>query len=127
MFNEIFVQLLQKKGITALDLSRDISVPKTIVYEWKSGKRQPSVENLLKLAEYFDVSVTYLMTGSDGPEIASPQSSGVQAEDDAEKELLLMLRAAKKISVDDHDELVENFRKNLEIYLGAQKNRKNGN
>ena len=67
------------------------------------------------------------MTGSDGPEIASSQPSGVQAEDDAEKELLLMLRAAKKISVDDHDELVENFRKNLEIYLGAQKNRKHGN
>ncbi len=122
MFTEIFVQLLQKKGVSALDVSRDISVPKSIVYEWKNGKRQPSVENLLKLADYFDVSVTYLMTGNDVPNVVS-RSSDVQAEDDDEKELLLMLRAAKKISINDHDELVKNFRKNLQIYLGSQNHR----
>lgn len=123
MFTEIFVQLLQKKGISALDVSRDISVPKSIVYEWKNGKRQPSVENLIKLADYFDVSVTYLLTGSDMSSIGAQHSSDVHVEDDDEKELLLMLRAAKKISISDHDELVKNFRNNLQIYLGSQQYR----
>ena len=111
MFAELFVQLLQSKKTTALELSKQIGVPKSIVYEWKNGKRQPSAENLMKLADYFGVSVSYLMTGKD--------YDGPGAANEDEKELLLMLREAKRISLEDHDLLVSDFKRNISLYLKA--------
>ena len=112
MFAKIFVQLLQTKNTTALELSKKIGVPKSIVYEWKNGKRQPSAENLMKLADYFGVSVCYLMTGK--------EFNDSENESDDEKELLLMLRAAKRISSEDHDLLVSDFKRNITLYLEAK-------
>ncbi|MDD6799260.1 MAG: helix-turn-helix transcriptional regulator [Firmicutes bacterium] len=107
MFSDIFSQLLQSNKTNPLRVARDLGIPKSIVYEWKQGLRDPSAENLKKLSDYFGVSPAYLL-GSD--------DSGEQV-DESERQLVLMLREAKRLSPKDHDELVENFKKNLDIYL----------
>ncbi len=107
MFSEIFSALLSERGVTPLKVAKDISVPKSIVYEWKSGKREPSVESMVKLSEYFSVSLDYLTGRTD-------------SNNDDENELIVMLRAAREISPHDHDELVEGFKKNLGVYLRSK-------
>ncbi len=104
MFTERFNELLKSRGINAVTLAREIGVPKSIVYEWRSGVRDPSLENMLRVADYFGVSLEYL-TGREDEET------------DIEKELLVLLRAARDISVEDHDALVNSFKSNLNIYL----------
>ena len=104
MFTERFNELLKSRGINAVTLAKEIGVPKSIVYEWHSGARDPSLENMLRVADYFGVSLEYL-TGREDQET------------DIEKELLVLLRAARDISVEDHDALVNSFKSNLNIYL----------
>ena len=104
MFTERFNELLRSRGINAVTLAREIGVPRSIVYEWRSGVRDPSLENMLRVADYFGVSLEYLTGRED-------------EENDIEKELLVLLRAARDISVEDHDALVNSFKSNLNIYL----------
>ncbi len=107
MFSDIFCQLLQKHHINPLRLAKEIGVPKSVVYEWKNGEREPSVENMVKLSEFFGVSLEYLAGQSEAP-------------DSEERELIVMLRAAKEISKDDHDELIDSFKKNISAYLRSK-------
>lgn len=62
MYN-IFEQLLQKFGVSAYKVSKDTGITQASLSKWKSGKSTPSSETLQKLANYFGVSVDYLMTG----------------------------------------------------------------
>ena len=110
MFCQRLNQLLQKQGISALALAKDIGVPKSIVYEWKAGKRSPSAENMRKMSEYFGVSLSYLM--------------GKESEGE-EEELLLLLRQAKQLSPQDHADLVASFKQSLDLYLRTKQGSKN--
>jgi transcriptional regulator with XRE-family HTH domain len=112
MFTERFNELLRSRGINAVTLAKEIGVPKSIVYEWRSGVRDPSLENMLRVADYFGVSLEYLTGRED-------------EENDIEKELLVLLRAARDISVEDHDALVNSFKSNLNIYLRSNDRSKN--
>lgn len=53
--------LLQKNSISAYKLSKIIGLNKTFLTDWKSGKANPSVDALSKIADYFHVSVDYLL------------------------------------------------------------------
>ena len=55
--------LLERRGKRSSDLARALGVRQTTVSEWKTGKREPSATQYAKLAEYFDVSLDYLITG----------------------------------------------------------------
>lgn len=55
--------LLNKKGKSQTDIARLLNVRPTTVSEWKKGKYTPTVEHCVTLAEYFGVSLDYLITG----------------------------------------------------------------
>lgn len=55
--------LLSKKGKSQTDIARLLNVRPTTVSEWKKGKYTPTVEHCVTLAEYFGVSLDYLITG----------------------------------------------------------------
>lgn len=69
MFNEIFVQYIQSKGFSLYKISKDTHIPKSIVYEWASGKREPASEYLVTLADYLGCSVDYLLGRTNNPEV----------------------------------------------------------
>lgn len=54
-------QLLQTNGITAYKLCKDIGIPQQTFSNWKLGKSKPSASNLKKIADYFGVSLSWLM------------------------------------------------------------------
>ena len=66
-FNERLKQLRQQEGLTQRELAKSIEVGRTTISEYESGKIVPKHEGLLKLANYFNVSVDYLTGVSDEP------------------------------------------------------------
>lgn len=62
---ERFVQLLQEKNITTYRVSKDTGIHQTTFADWKSGKSSPKVDKLQIIANYFNVSLNYLLGISD--------------------------------------------------------------
>lgn len=60
---EVFEQLLQKHGVTPYKVAKEAGVTQTALSNWKSGRSTPSSKTLQKVADYFGVTVDYLMTG----------------------------------------------------------------
>lgn len=63
-------ELRQKQGISQKDFASLISIPANTYNQWENGKRQPDNETMLKLAEYFNVSVDYLLGRDDNPPVS---------------------------------------------------------
>ncbi len=71
MFKDRLKQLRLDYRYTQLDISKIFMVSLGAVGNWETGKRIPDTEMLAKIADYFNVSVDYLL-GRD--EISSPTS-----------------------------------------------------
>lgn len=65
---EIFEQLLQKYGVTPYKVAKEAGVTQTALSNWKLGKSTPTTQTLQKIADYFGVTIDYLMTGKEDPE-----------------------------------------------------------
>lgn len=60
---EVFEQLLQKCGVTPYRVAKEAGVTQTALSNWKSGRSTPTTKTLQKIADYFGVTIDYLMTG----------------------------------------------------------------
>lgn len=60
---EIFVELLQKRKVTAYQVCKATGIASATISDWKNGKSKPKQEKLKKIADYFGVSLDYLTTG----------------------------------------------------------------
>ncbi len=54
-------ELLKSEGLNQSKLANGIGVNQSTVCNWLNGKKEPSIESLWKLADFFDVSVDYLI------------------------------------------------------------------
>ena len=58
-------ELREEKEILQRDLSRALNRTRACVSSWEQGKTEPSIEDLVKMADLFNVSVDYLIGRSD--------------------------------------------------------------
>lgn len=65
---EVFEQLLRKKGVSSYKVAKEAGVTQTALSNWKSGRSTPTAKTLQKIADYFGVTIDYLMTGNDSSE-----------------------------------------------------------
>lgn len=66
MINERIKQLRQARSMTQVELASGLGVSKQCVSNWENDYIQPSIEMLIKLAEFFKVSTDYLLGRDDG-------------------------------------------------------------
>lgn len=59
-FCERLKELRSEKGIGQIELSKAINVSKGIISLWENGLREPTLSNLIALAQFFGVSLDYL-------------------------------------------------------------------
>ncbi|HIV63949.1 MAG TPA: helix-turn-helix domain-containing protein [Firmicutes bacterium] len=57
--------LISEKEINQKELARKIDVDPSVVSLWLSGKRMPNADSLCRLADYFGVSVDFLLGRED--------------------------------------------------------------
>lgn len=62
-------EIMEQKEISAYRLSKDIGVSQGNISDWKHGNKTPNMHTLIKLADYFDVSIDYLVGRSDKKEL----------------------------------------------------------
>lgn len=55
--------LLKKEGLSSDDLSRLIGIPSTTIKRMRSGDANPTLNNLLPIAEYFSITLNQLISG----------------------------------------------------------------
>ena len=65
---EVFEQLLQKYGVTPYKVAKEAGVTQTALSNWKSGRSTPTTKTLQKIADYFGVTLDYLLTGKEEPQ-----------------------------------------------------------
>lgn len=62
---EIFVKLLQKYGVTPYRISKETGVSQSTLSDWKRGRCTPKIESMQKIADFFGVTLEYLLTGKE--------------------------------------------------------------
>lgn len=86
-------ELRKGKGISLKELGSIIGVAESTMSLYESGKRQPDYETLLKLAEYYGVTVDYLLRGSQ--------------EEQLPEELVILYRKARNWSPEKRKQLLD--------------------
>lgn len=61
MLNENIKTLRLARGLTQVELANSLGISKQCVSNWENDYIQPSIDMLIKLAEYFKVSTDYLL------------------------------------------------------------------
>ena len=64
-FQERLFNLRRQAGLSQEDLANLLGVTRQAVQKWEAGTSRPDMDNLMSLAEYFQVSLDYLMTGKE--------------------------------------------------------------
>lgn len=62
---EIFEQLLQSSGFTAADVCKATGIGQSTISNWKNRRNLISGKNAQLIADFFHVSVDFLMTGKE--------------------------------------------------------------
>lgn len=55
----------KKKGYSQLKVSLDLNISREAISYYENGKRNPDLEMLVKLSEYYNKSIHYLITGKE--------------------------------------------------------------
>lgn len=64
---EVFLSLLERDGLTVADVSRATGIGQSTLSNWKARRNLLSAKNAQIIADFFGVSVDYLMTGKETP------------------------------------------------------------
>ncbi len=56
---------MAETNVSAYKISKETGISDRLIGYWKKGEKMPSAENLLTIANYFGISVDYLLTGED--------------------------------------------------------------
>ncbi len=75
MTYQYFEQLLKMDGSTVYRVSKATGIPASTFTDWKNGRSVPKADKLKKIADYFGVSLDYLMGGA--PELLPSQERKV--------------------------------------------------
>lgn len=56
-----------KKRLTQQRLSMELGINQNTLSRYETGQRQADYQTLIKIADYFDVSIDYLLERTDNP------------------------------------------------------------
>ncbi|MDR1630323.1 MAG: helix-turn-helix domain-containing protein [Oscillospiraceae bacterium] len=62
-------ELRKKKKITQLKLAMDLNTNQNTISRYENGTRQADYATLVKIADYFNVSIDYLLERTDDPTV----------------------------------------------------------
>ncbi|MDT2490794.1 helix-turn-helix transcriptional regulator [Enterococcus avium] len=100
----------QGKGVSKVAL--ELGFSENLFYRWKNS--EPKARDLEKVADYFDVSVDYLLGRTDDPHF---NPATVNDEDDYEQELIMMFRKGEKEVAPEKRDLYRKQTKDLMSFI----------
>lgn len=116
-------ELREEKGMQQKELAIDLCVSQPTVSDWESGRKVPSARSTQKLADYFNVSIDYLL----GRDEKKPAPTDGYRLNEREKELIRLFRElnqeGQELLVDTADTMVssDKYKKSATAQLGKAK------
>lgn len=62
-------EIRKSKGISQLKLAMDLNTNQNTISRYETGEREPGINELIKIADYFNISIDYLLERTDNPYI----------------------------------------------------------
>lgn len=62
-------EIRKAKGISQLKLAMDLHTTQNTISRYETGEREPGIAELIRIADYFNVSIDYLLDRTDNPNI----------------------------------------------------------
>ena len=62
-------ELRKKKGISQLRLATELNTTQNTISRYETGEREADYAMLIRIADYFNVSIDYLLERTDNPEM----------------------------------------------------------
>ena len=62
-------ELRKKRGVSQVKLAMDLNTNQNTISRYETGEREPGIAELIKIADYFHVSVDYLIGRTDNPKL----------------------------------------------------------
>lgn len=62
-------KIRKEKGISQLRLAMDLNTSQNTISRYETGEREPGINELIKIADYFNVSIDYLVGRTENPEV----------------------------------------------------------
>lgn len=99
--------LLNEKGITGAQMSRDLGFSNAVYSQWNTGKQKPSAVKAAAIAEYLEVSTDYLLGKTDTKNKPAAFSDGLSEEEKIMAEQLMSLSPEQRKIIQS---LIDTFR-----------------
>lgn len=97
---EVFADLCEKNGVKPYHVSKCTGVSTATLTEWKKGTYTPKTDKLQKIADYFGVSLDYLMTGQHPEQTSTSGKSYYFSDETAKKAQALFAKPGLRILFD---------------------------
>ena len=62
-------EIRKSKGISQLKLALEMNTNQNTISRYETGEREPSISELIKIADYFNVSIDYLLERTYNPKL----------------------------------------------------------
>lgn len=151
MFNVKLKALREDRHLSQQDLANILRVKQSAVGNWESGTRVPNMETIGKLADFFDVSIDFLMGRTEKKEPAAGNGDKLnpntvifcdkngekrvlQYSEEQMRKLNYMLASTKAESPSEYEEIIDRINQLspsnraklselIDLYLNAQDNK----
>ena len=62
-------EIRKSKGISQLKMAIDLNTNQNTISRYETGKREPDINELIKIADYLNVSIDYLLERTNNPDV----------------------------------------------------------
>lgn len=62
-------ELRKEKGLSQLKLAIELNTTQNTISRYETGDREPGIAELIKIADFFDVSLDYLLERTNSPNV----------------------------------------------------------
>lgn len=91
------LKLMDERNLKPAQITRELGISGSSFTDWKKGKGSPSLDVIVKFADYFNVSLDYLVRGED---FKSPAGESLEISNAKERQCLKNFRKLTPILQD---------------------------
>lgn len=110
MYYEIFEELCNSRGVKPGTVSKATGVPTSTLTNWKQGNYTPKQGNLQKIADYFNVSIDYIMNGKEYKSEFTPEQATLDLLLSQDMELKEALKLYATLSDEKKKHIIETIK-----------------
>lgn len=110
-----YAKLKELKGVNDFAVSKSTGIAPATMSDWKNGRTEPKIDKLQRIADYFNVTLEYLMTGKNEEKVSDSGKKYYFSDETAElaqrafedKSTRILMDATKDLTPDDLQMVVD--------------------